>query len=206
MKQFVNFEKLPEEKKIKLINAGLELFSQYGYDQTPTDLIIKKAQISKGALFLYFENKENFFIYLFDYASKKLINEVNPNPPQINMDIFDYLPYVTKQKIDLLSKFPYLMNFVMKAYEQNYQLLKDKGGIDFFENYQKQASFIYDKIDFTTLKEDIFKERFISWVTMISQGFVQTYIQFPSQIHDKLINDLYALFDQLKKSFRKEKL
>ena len=66
------------------------------------------------------------------------------------------------------------MNFVMKAYEQNYQLLKDKGGID-FENYQKQASFIYDKIDFTTLKEDIFKERFLSWVTMISQGFVQTY-------------------------------
>ena len=122
MKQFVNFEKLPEEKKIKIINAGLELFSQYGYDQTPTDLIIKKAQISKGALFLYFENKENFFIYLFDYASKKLINEVNPNPPQINMDIFDYLPYVTKQKIDLLSKCPYLMNFVMKAYEQNYQL------------------------------------------------------------------------------------
>lgn len=64
MKQFVNFEKLPEEKKIKLINAGLELFSQYGYDQTPTDLIIKKPKYQREH-YSYISKTKKIFLYIF---------------------------------------------------------------------------------------------------------------------------------------------
>ena len=204
MKTLINFEKLKIEKKNIIINAGLEVFSDYGYEQAPTDLIIKKARISKGALFHYFGNKENFFVYLFDYATSELISKVNPAPQHPGMDIFDYLPYITKQKVQLLTEYPYLMNFMMKAYEQNFQLLKEKGGIDFFENYQKHSNFIFQEIDFSTLKEGIPKETFLSWVSMISQGFVQSYTQFPDEHKIRLIEDLYLLFDHLKKNFRKE--
>ena len=98
METLEKFEKLKPEKKTKIINAGLEVFSNYGYEQASTDLITQKAQISKGALFHYFENKENFFIYLFNYASVEIANKVNPAPPIEKMDIFEYLPYITKQK------------------------------------------------------------------------------------------------------------
>lgn len=204
MKTLENFEKLKEEKKNKIINAGLEVFSEYGYEQAPTDLIIQKAQISKGALFHYFENKENFFIFLFNHASLELSRKINPNPPVHNVDIFDYIPFITKQKIILLKEYPFLMTFVMKAYGQNYSLLKEKGKIDFFEEYQKQSNFIFQEIDFSTLKEGITKETFMAWINMISQGFVQSYTHFSKEHRDTLINDLFLLFDELKINFRKE--
>lgn len=203
MKTLMNFEKLREEKKNIIINAGLEIFSDYGYEQASTDIITQKAHISKGALFHYFENKENFFIYLFNYASNELTKKVNPKPPFEKMDIFDYLPYITEQKINLMKEYPFLMSFVMKAYEQNYLLLKEKGKIDFFENYQRHSNFIFQEIDFSTLKDGISKETFLSWVAMISQGFVQSYTQFPKEHRERLIDDLYLLFDKLKKYFRR---
>ncbi|HHU80349.1 MAG: TetR/AcrR family transcriptional regulator [Bacilli bacterium] len=204
METLEKFEKLKPEKKTKIINAGLEVFSNYGYEQASTDLITQKAQISKGALFHYFENKENFFIYLFNYASVEIANKVNPAPPIEKMDIFEYLPYITKQKIDLIKEYPFLMNFVMKAYEQNYHLLKEKGKIDFFENYQNHSNYILQEINFDTLNKGISKETFLSWVSMISQGFIQNYVQFPEEHRKRLIKELFFLFDELKKNFRKD--
>ncbi|NLD25790.1 MAG: TetR/AcrR family transcriptional regulator [Acholeplasmataceae bacterium] len=204
MKTFIYFENLKEEKRKKIINAGLEVFSSYGYEHASTDIITQKAQISKGALFHYFEDKENFFIYLFNYATKEFTRNVNPDPPLEMMDIFDYLPYITMQKIELLKGYPYLVGFVMNAYEKNYALLKDRGLIDSFDDYQKHSQYIYEKLNFSNLKDGISKEELLSWTAMISQGFIHMYSQFPQEQHEQLVADLLNFFVELKRNFRKE--
>ena len=71
------FEELPSEKKMRIINAGLECFGQYGYKKANTDLIVEKAGISKGLLFYYFKNKETFYLYLCDFCSKVSLEAVD---------------------------------------------------------------------------------------------------------------------------------
>ena len=53
------FLELPKEKQLRIINAGMEYFGQYGYKNAKTDDIATKAGISKGLLSYYFKNKKN---------------------------------------------------------------------------------------------------------------------------------------------------
>lgn len=50
-------EARPEE----ILEAALELFAEKGYASTRMDDVAKKAGISKGTLYLYFNNKEDIF-------------------------------------------------------------------------------------------------------------------------------------------------
>lgn len=55
------FYELPEEKQLAIFNASKEVFGENDYKRASTDLIAKKAGISKGMLFYYwafFSQKE----------------------------------------------------------------------------------------------------------------------------------------------------
>jgi AcrR family transcriptional regulator len=44
--------------KEKIVDAALATFSKYGYDRTRMEDIAEAAKVSKGRLYLYFQNKE----------------------------------------------------------------------------------------------------------------------------------------------------
>src|SRR5699024_896896 len=62
------FHKLKSEKQQRIINAAFKEFEQNGFDKASTNEIVKDATISKGALFHYFNNKKDLYIYLIDYS------------------------------------------------------------------------------------------------------------------------------------------
>ncbi|MHB8895907.1 MAG: TetR/AcrR family transcriptional regulator, partial [Candidatus Geothermincolia bacterium] len=47
-----------------IIDAAKELFSQKGYQATTMDEIAEKAELSKGAVYLYFESKDDLYVSL----------------------------------------------------------------------------------------------------------------------------------------------
>ncbi|MDO7203058.1 TetR/AcrR family transcriptional regulator [Paraclostridium bifermentans] len=71
------FNKLNEDKRLAIINSGIEVFSIYGFQKASTDLITSKAGISKGLLFYYFKNKLSYFTYLFEYSQKMLSSTID---------------------------------------------------------------------------------------------------------------------------------
>ena len=48
MSEYERFLELPNEKKLKIINAGFEYFGKYGYKGANTEDIANKAGISNG--------------------------------------------------------------------------------------------------------------------------------------------------------------
>lgn len=68
------------QTKVKIIQAGEEIFSLKGYDATSVQDICDKAGVSKGAFFHYFPSKEIFFMEILDIwlsdLSKKLQNYI----------------------------------------------------------------------------------------------------------------------------------
>ena len=74
------FFELNEEKRLAIINAGLEVFSKNDYKHALTDDIAAKAGISKGLLFYYFHNKLELYQYLAQYSARlvmKLFEKMN---------------------------------------------------------------------------------------------------------------------------------
>ena len=64
------FEVIREKSREKILAASLELFANKGYDATSIDSIAKKAGISKGLVYNYFESKKSILLAIFADAMK----------------------------------------------------------------------------------------------------------------------------------------
>ncbi|MGD0279033.1 MAG: TetR/AcrR family transcriptional regulator [Smithella sp.] len=62
------FLKLPDEKRLFILNAAAEIFATEGYHHASISDICKNAGISNGALYKYFKNKEDLFLSIIDYG------------------------------------------------------------------------------------------------------------------------------------------
>lgn len=62
------FLKLPDEKRLFILNAAAEIFASEGYHHASISDICKNAGISNGALYKYFKNKEDMFLSIIDYG------------------------------------------------------------------------------------------------------------------------------------------
>lgn len=55
------FDKLPPEKRARIMNTAVEEFANNGFENTSIQQIAKKSGISVGSVYKYFENKEALF-------------------------------------------------------------------------------------------------------------------------------------------------
>lgn len=77
------FKKLPPERQIQILQAAASVFAEKGYYQANIASICQRAEISNGALYKYFKNKENLYIYVYNYICETMFNGVYDfNPPE----------------------------------------------------------------------------------------------------------------------------
>ncbi len=51
-----------KDKRERIIDAAIKLFTRLGYHQTKLDEVARQAEIAKGTLYLYFRSKEDLFV------------------------------------------------------------------------------------------------------------------------------------------------
>ena len=65
------FTKLSELKKQQLLRAAYQEFSLKNLESASISLLVKKLGIAKGSIYQYFDNKEDMYLYLLEYAEQK---------------------------------------------------------------------------------------------------------------------------------------
>ena len=73
------FEEIRETKKALIINTALNLFANEGYHPISISKIAKKAEISKGLLYNYFESKEDLLLTIMTKGLEDMIAVFDPN-------------------------------------------------------------------------------------------------------------------------------
>lgn len=73
------FEEIRLEKKALIMNAALELFANEGYHTTSISMIAKKAGVSKGLIYNYFESKEALIIEIIEQGFTELMAYFDTN-------------------------------------------------------------------------------------------------------------------------------
>lgn len=89
------FEKINDEKRSRIIDAALAEFSSMGYNAANINVIAKKAGISIGSMYQYFESKENLFLTIMDEAYRVIEGAISRIE---NMDgsVFDKLDQIIR--------------------------------------------------------------------------------------------------------------
>jgi AcrR family transcriptional regulator len=73
------YEQIRAEKKALIMEAAIEVFAEKTFQGASVSMIAKKAQISKGLLYNYFESKEALLKEIIKGASEKIYQYFDPN-------------------------------------------------------------------------------------------------------------------------------
>ena len=184
---------LPEEKRMRIINAGLEVFGTNEYKRASTDLIAEKAGISKGLLFYYFHNKKSYYIYLYEYVETMIKESVIDTHFSEITDFFELCEYAAEKKCRLLEKNPHIFDFAVRAFYSTNE--------DVSEEMNKKVSNATDSIYdcyFKPLGQDKFKpcinpQEIVQMLTWMTDGYM----------HEKQRTGIRVSIDDIMSHFRR---
>ena len=111
-----NFAGLPKERKTRILVAAIEVFAKNDYKRASTDEIASKAGISKGLLFYYFKNKKTLYLYLAEHLKRMIEAHLQKEVLEGIDDFFELLDYGMEQKVSLMEKMPWVLDFSVRMY------------------------------------------------------------------------------------------
>ncbi len=184
-------------------------FSQKGFKNASTDVIVNNASISKGALFYYFKNKKELFLFLYDYAINIIKNEILMKFNDDEKDIFARRLQASMLKIEILNKYPEIYQFTTVAYMEDSAEVKSELEIRNREIIAIGKGFLNEGIDTSKFKEDIDINSAIDIITWTIDGFTNKQMEKIKNIPfekinlNELLEQMNTYLEMLKKSFYK---
>ena len=184
-------------------------FGQKGFKNASTDAIAKEATISKGALFHYFNNKKDLFLFLYDYAIDTLINQMQMKFNRDEKDIFVRRRQGTHLKIEILKKHPEMYDFLATAYMEGSGEVKSD-----IESRNKALvvmtqGILNDGIDTSKFKDDVDVKKAVDIIAWTIDGFtnkemhkVKNFALYELNFND-VLSELDVYLEMLKLSFYK---
>ncbi|MDY0161714.1 TetR/AcrR family transcriptional regulator [Desulfobotulus sp.] len=107
MKPRKTFERLPEEKKERVLHAALQEFAEKGYSAASINRMVERAGIAKGSIFQYFGDKEGLFAAVFLHsldAVKDTLRKVRDSSSEV--EIFSRLARILEAGLAFTRNHP----------------------------------------------------------------------------------------------------
>lgn len=169
---YTKFYSLEQKKQERIINEAMKEFARSGYNRASTNEIIREADIAKGSLFVYFNNKKELYLFLLDYISEavsKIYDEVDWTETDILKRIWD-LGFI---KLKFYKKYPQAFDFLKAASHENSAEVKQEIAKMSKANFEIAFKRLYKDTDLTKFRDDIDIEAAISVINWTMTGFAQ---------------------------------
>ena len=102
------FDKIPEEKRKRVLDAATDEFANYGFENTSIQQIAKRAEISVGSVYKYFENKDELFAMVVK-ENLTLLEELLLHHSSSSEDVIVKAEKVLKDLLKFAKKHPQLI-------------------------------------------------------------------------------------------------
>lgn len=168
---YSKFNNLKPEKQKQIINAAIKEFVRNGFEKASTNEIVKRANISKGSLFNYFNSKKDLYLYLIEYSSKAIVN-LNEEIDLSETDLFKRIERVALQMFYVQQKYPQAFEFLASTKQEESVEVKDIIKQRLNPIYNQAINKLYKDIDYSKFREGVDIEKAIeilNW-TMFGVG------------------------------------
>lgn len=183
-------EQMRQSSTSRILEAALALFAEEGYDRTSMASIAKKAKVSKGLIYNYFESKEDLLKELVTYIMEDdsltywVENIEKKTPKETLRQMIDFI-------FDYIKEHPYKLMLITK-------LSLEVGQLDFLQDMINAKVEFYHKILIDIFKdlgyEDPVNEAYI--VGLIGDGLTMQAIALKDKFwFDEYKKALYLKYD-----------
>ncbi|APM39533.1 TetR/AcrR family transcriptional regulator [Clostridium kluyveri] len=170
-KTFLNLE---EKKKESIMRSAVNEFSEQGFEKANVGNIAKNANVSKGSIYQYFNNKKELFFFSVkwstDFIGKKYGNHFISDTKDIN--IFDLFHKNSKSLWVQMREERKLIIFVQDVFLGKYKNLTDESMsymMDILNEYTLKL--IQNGKKNGSIREDIDDNMLSIFITAVSMGF-----------------------------------
>ncbi len=198
------FENLEKEKKERILESAMTEFNIHGYVGASTNNIVKNAEISKGSLFNYFENKDKLFMYIFSYNIEKVVRNFEENKDVlIKLNLIEAYKFFISVNIKFFTENPKVFQFLAKAITNSPEPIK----ILLQKRKREMQGFVINSIiknvENSYFRENIDKEKveflILTLLDTLSNKYIEKYkgdlelLKADSENRDKEIEDYIDL-------------
>lgn len=193
------FEQLPDDRREAIIGAAVETFGRNDYKSASTETIARKAGISKGLLFFYFKNKKELYLYLMEHLMEKVSALVVDDEFYEIDDFFELLLYASEKKRSVLTKFPYVLEFSLRAFYPEHKDVKDTMNDWTQAQIDIMFSTYFKNVNFDKFRDDVPPRYVLNLLIWMADGYMHQQRQLRAQIDiDALMDEMHRWCDILK--------
>jgi AcrR family transcriptional regulator len=162
---------IENEKEDRIVNAASKVFAKNGYQNASTNEIVKEAGISKGLLFHYFTSKKDLYLTLYHHLTDLFLDKIYEQIDWEQKDIFLTLRQVALVKFELFKKYPEMINFLTRAYNEDSKDVVEEIKQKKEELIANSFNRLFTNIDVTKFKEGIEVPKAIEVIYWTFEGF-----------------------------------
>ena len=201
------FFNLPEEKRQAILDAALEEFAAYSYEQASVNRIVARAGIAKGSFYQYFEDKRDLYFFLLQQAGEAKMAYLAPTMERAqDKDFFTLLRELYAAGIQFAVENPGYA-------ELGKRLMESKGAPIYAEVMAANAAaaneffetLLRNAIERGEVRADIDVSMFAHLIVALNTLVVEYYLEHVARDYDgRLLQVLDPFIDFLKHGLAKE--
>jgi len=193
------FLNLPEDKQQKIFKEAINEFAYNGYEKGNIGQIAKRAGVSKGSMYQYFEDKKELFMYCMKKAfelSSKYYDYTGDDLEE--MSIFDYIYLGFKKAWPMIKEDKELFIFFQEVASGNNYSIKDDA-LEFI--LKASRDYMYKVIEKNKekgfLRSDISTEVIMLYLEGVSSKFKEKMLLTAKSEGKEIFEMTFEEFDNL---------
>ena len=119
-------------KRIRILRAAIRIFSQRGFFNSKVSDIARAAGVADGTIYLYFKNKDDLLISLFEEKMGEVVSEVR-GKVLLGSGPLDRLRIFIENHMDLLVREAGLIEVLQVELRQSNKFMKEYVPVKFLE-------------------------------------------------------------------------
>lgn len=160
--------------KEKILQVALQEFAQNGYKAASTNVICKKAEVSKGLLYHYYNSKENLYIYSIKHAIDKFKENINISINSSKNKGIDYVTEYFNAKFKYFRENPLYSKIIVNSL-LNDEVEEAKKLSNEFQEYNN--SLIYEVIKKVNINPKFDKDKAFELIVMIGEKLEEKHMK-----------------------------
>ena len=110
------FAKLPPAKRQDIIDLAVAEFAEHPYRVASLSRIVARVGIAKGSIYQYFENKQELYLFILDYAAQRQLELLRAQtPPDPEIGFFALLRWQMQSSVQVGLAAPLLTRLIYRA-------------------------------------------------------------------------------------------
>lgn len=123
------------EKRDRILRAAVKIFSRKGFFNSKVSEIARAAEVADGTIYLYFKNKDDLLISLFEEKMGEVVADVRRRIAD-GGNALEKLRIFIENHMNLLERESGLVEVLQVELRQSTKFLKDYTPVKFFEYHE----------------------------------------------------------------------